>query len=114
MFNHVSPYRYRLLTVYLYVGDNGNADLFACGCRTWIVSTSPAFMRSSASHPAGPQGLLSPKTVNRASIAVGGKYLHNLHISCQNLCDSSTTSKLCLLEHSFTIIISSSLNYVVM
>ena len=37
------------------------------------VSTSLAFMRCSASHPAGPHGRLSPKTVNRASLlAVGG------------------------------------------
>ena len=33
-----------------------------------FVSTSPAFMRSSASHPAGPHGRIVQKTVNRASL----------------------------------------------
>ena len=44
-----------------------------------VVSTSPAFVRSSASHPAGTHGRLAPKTVNRAPIAGGGKVQHNLH-----------------------------------
>ena len=36
-----------------------------------LVSTSPAFVSSSASHPAGPHGWHAQKTVNRAPI-VGG------------------------------------------
>ena len=36
-----------------------------------FVSTSPAFMKRSASHPAGPHGRLAPqKTVNRAPISL--------------------------------------------
>ena len=31
MFNPVAPYRYMLPTVYLFVGDIANPDLFACG-----------------------------------------------------------------------------------
>ena len=31
-----------------------------------LVSTSPAFVRNSASHPSGPHGLLAKKTINRA------------------------------------------------
>ena len=46
-----------------------------------LVSTSLAFMRSSASHPAGPHGRLSQETVNRASIAGGGMFRHNFHSS---------------------------------
>ena len=37
-----------------------------------LVSTSPAFVSSSASHPAGPHGRHAQKTVNRAPIAGGG------------------------------------------
>ena len=40
-----------------------------------FVLTSPAFMRSSASHSA------CPKTVNRAPIGGGGRFRHNLHSS---------------------------------
>ena len=38
-----------------------------------LVSTSPAFVSSSASHPAGPHGRHAQKTVNRAPIAGGGR-----------------------------------------
>ena len=37
-----------------------------------FVPTLPAFMRSSASHPAGPHGQLVKKMVNRVPISVGG------------------------------------------
>ena len=47
-----------------------------------LVSTSPAFMRSIASHPAGRFAGL-PKNGNRAHIAGGGRYRHNLHRVCQ-------------------------------
>ena len=46
-----------------------------------FVSTLPAFMRSSASHPAGPHGRLAPKKINRAPIAGAGRFRHNLHSS---------------------------------
>ena len=39
-----------------------------------LVSTSPAFVSSSASHPAGPH---AQKTVNRAPIAGAGEVRHN-------------------------------------
>ena len=38
------------------------------------ISTSPAVMRSSASHPAGLHGRLSHKTVNRTPITEGGSF----------------------------------------
>ena len=38
-----------------------------------LVSTSPAFVSSSASHPAGLHGRHAQKTVNRAPIAGGGE-----------------------------------------
>ena len=36
MFNPVAPYRYLLPTVYLFMVDIANPDLFVCGCRTCI------------------------------------------------------------------------------
>ena len=47
--------------------------------RPVFVSTSPAFMGSSASHTAGPHCWLSPKTVNRAPIDEGGRLRHHFH-----------------------------------
>ena len=41
VFNPVAPYRDLLHTVYLFMADIANPDLFLCSCRT-----SPAFMRS--------------------------------------------------------------------
>ena len=46
-----------------------------------LVSTSPAFVRSSASHPASPHGWLAEQTINRAPIVGGGKVRHNMHSS---------------------------------
>ena len=62
MFNPVAPYGYLLPNVYLFMADITNPDLFVCvfvGPR--FVSTSPAFMRSSASHAAGPHGRFAQK-----------------------------------------------------
>ena len=36
MFNPVAHYGYLLPTVYLFMADISNTDLFMCGCRTWI------------------------------------------------------------------------------
>ena len=36
VFNPVAPYRYILPTVYLFMPDIENQDLFVCCCRTWI------------------------------------------------------------------------------
>ena len=63
MFNPVVPYQYLLPYLYLSVVDIANPDLFALGGGPGLVSTSPAFMRSIASHPAGPHGQLAQKTV---------------------------------------------------
>ena len=39
VFNPVAPYRYLLPTVYLFMADIANSDLFVCGCRTaWPVA----------------------------------------------------------------------------
>ena len=44
-----------------------------------LVSTSPAFMRSIASHPAGPHGRPAPQNGNWSPIAGGGSGQHNLY-----------------------------------
>ena len=36
VFNPVAPYQYLLPTMYLFMADITNSDLFVCGCRTWI------------------------------------------------------------------------------
>ena len=63
--HHVAPYRYLLPNVYLFMADIAKPNVFVCSCRPGFVSTSPAFMRSSTRHPAGPHGRLAQKTVNR-------------------------------------------------
>ena len=45
-----------------------------------LVSTSPAFVSSSANHPAGLHGRHAQKTVNRGPIAGGGEVRHNLQL----------------------------------
>ena len=63
-----------------------------------LVSTSPAFVSSSASHPAGPH---AQKTENRATIAVGRGGLTQFAQQLEYRCDSSTACRLCLLEPKF-------------
>ena len=43
-----------------------------------LVSTSPAFVSSSASHPAGPHGRHAQKTVNRAPIAGAHTFINTI------------------------------------
>ena len=63
MFNPVAPYQYLLPTVYLALTDIANPDLLACVnyliVGPGLVSTSPVFMMSRASHPVGPHGQLA-------------------------------------------------------
>ena len=79
MFNHVAPYGYLLPTVHLFLADIQTCLFVVVG--SGFVTTSSAFMRCSASYPAGPHGRLVKKTVNRAPIAGGGRFRHNLHNS---------------------------------
>ena len=80
MFNLVVPYIYLLPNMYLFIADIANPRLFEV-VGPGLVSTSPAFVRSSASHSAGPHGRLAKKSVNRPHIAGGGRVGHNLHSS---------------------------------
>ena len=78
VFNPVAPYGYLLPNVYLFMAHIAIPYLFV---GPGFVTTSPAFMRSSASHPTGPNGRFVKKTVNRAPIAGGGRFRHNVHRS---------------------------------
>ena len=79
VFNPVAPYGYLLSDMYLFMADITNPDFLVVG--PGLASTSPAFVSSSASHPAGPHGRHAQKTVYRAPIAGGGEVRHNLHSS---------------------------------
>ena len=85
VFNPVAPYGYLLLTcICLWQISQIQTFLFKV-VGPGLVSTSPAFVSSSASHPAGPHGRHAQKTVNRAPIAGGGEVRHNLHSSLKPL-----------------------------
>ena len=60
-----------------------------------LVSTSPAFMRSIASHPVCPHGRFSKK--KRWGREGSTQYAQGL----PDRCDGSTACRLCRLEHSF-------------
>ena len=77
VFNHVTPYRYILPTVYLFVEDIANPDLFVCVVvGPGFVSISSAFMKSRANHTSWPA---CPK--DGKSGPMGRRFLHNLHSS---------------------------------
>ena len=68
----VAPYQYLLPTVYLSLADIVNPDFLRVVVGPGFVSTSPALMRSSASHPTGPHGWPVKKTVNsKCQVSLG-------------------------------------------
>ena len=62
-----------------------------------LVSTSPAFVSSSASNPAGPHGRHAQKTVTRPPLLGAGRFDTICTAACVR-CDSSTACRLCRLE----------------
>ena len=50
-----------------------------------LASTSPAFRRSSASHPSDPHDRIAPKTVNRAPLLRAGVVDTICTVVCQTL-----------------------------
>ena len=85
VFNPVAPYGYLLSDMYLFMADITNQTFLFKVVGPGLVSTSPAFVSSSASHPAGSHGRHAQTTVNRATIAGGGEVRHNLHSSLSPL-----------------------------
>ena len=59
MFNPVAPYINLLPNMYLFIADIANPDSLFVVVGPGLVSTSRAFVRSSASHPAGPHSRLA-------------------------------------------------------
>ena len=51
VFNPVAPYGYLLSDMYLFMADITNPDFFVKVVGPGLVSSSPAFVSSSASHP---------------------------------------------------------------
>ena len=64
-----------------------------------LVSTSPAFMRSIDSHPAGSHGGLAKKTVIGPPL-LGGGVSTQFAKGLPDRCDRSTACRLCRLEPS--------------
>ena len=98
VFNPVAPYGYLISDMYLFMADitiqthsrahtpfYGRYHTSRLVVGPGLISTSPTFVSSSASHPAGPHGRHAQKTVNRAHIAGGGEVLYNLHSSLSPL-----------------------------
>ena len=67
-----------------------------------LVSTSPAFVSNSTSHPAGPHGRHAQKTVNQAPIAWAGRF-DTICTAAWVCCDSSTACRLCRMEPVYTL-----------
>ena len=76
--NPVTPYGYLRPNLYLFMVDTQTQIYLCVFVGPVFISTSHAFMRSSASHPVGPH---AQETVNRTHISGGGRFRHNLHIS---------------------------------
>ena len=66
--------------------------------RPGLVSTSPAFMRSIASHPASPHGRLNQKNNNQAPNYWGRKRSTQFAQGLPEHCDSSIACRLCRLK----------------
>ena len=98
LFNPVAPYQYLLPTVYLFMADNANPDLFVCGCRTWICLDITRLYEEQRQQSSGSTLPACLKTINRAPITVGGRFRHNFTAACPKHCDYPTTCRLCRLE----------------
>ena len=64
VFNPVAPYGYLLPNMYLFIADITNPTCLFNVLGPGLGSTSPAFVRSSASHPPGPHSRLVQNTIN--------------------------------------------------
>ena len=73
VFNPVAPYGYMRSDMYLWQISQIQTCLFKV-VGPGLVSRSPAFVSSSANHPAGPQFRHAQKTVNRAPLLGAGRF----------------------------------------
>ena len=70
-----------------------------------FVSTSPAFMWSSDSHPVGPHGRLAKKPSKLCPHCWARGFNTFCAAVCDSFCDSSSTHRLCRLEHNRHVVV---------
>ena len=100
LFNPVAPYRYLLPTVYLFMADIANSDLFVCSCWTWICLNITRFYEEQRQPSSDPHGrLLSPKTLIIRHPLMGTGGFDTICTAVCNLRDSFTACRTCRLEH---------------
>ena len=95
----VAPYGYLFPTVYLFMVDMANPDLFVCSCRTWVCLDTTRFYEKQRQPSSGSAWPACPKHGKSGHLLLrlgGGGVRHNLHIC--NRRDSSTACRLCRLE----------------
>ena len=95
MFNPVAYYRYLLPTMYLFMADIANADLFVC--RIWISLDITRFYEEQRQPSSGFTRPACSKTVNLAPFLGVGAF-DNICTAVCNRCDSSTACRLCRLD----------------
>ena len=82
MFNPVAPYRYLLPTIYWFMTNIANSDLFVCGCQTCISL----------------HGRLVQETSKSGHHCRGSEGFDTICTAVCNRRDSSTACRLCRLE----------------
>ena len=100
VFNHVAPYRYLPPTVYLFMADISNPDLFVCSCRTLICLDITRVYEEQD----------KPSSGSAWPACAGG--FDTICTAVCNRSDSSTTCRLCRLEPLTLLSIHSSLRTV--
>ena len=93
---NVVTYGHLLPTVYLFMADIANPDLFVSGCRTWICLDITRIYEEQRQPSSGSAWPACPKTVNRAPIF--GVGVSTLYTAVCIRCDSFITCMLCSLE----------------
>ena len=84
-------------TVYLFMTDIANPDLFVCGWRTWICPDITRFHEPSS----GSAWLASQKNGKSGPHCWGRVGFDTICTAVYNRCDSSTACRLCRLEYRF-------------
>ena len=88
VFNLVAPDGYLLPTVYLFMADIANQDLFVCGCGICICLHIARFYKKKIA-----------KNGNWGGVTIAGAAgLDTICTAVYNRCDRSTTCRMCRLE----------------
>ena len=97
VFNPVAPYRYLLPNLHLFVEDIANPDLFVCGCRTCICLDISRFYEEQCQPSI--RSAFPKKDKSSSPLLRAGGFDTICTAVCHNFCHSSTTRRLCRLEH---------------